>query len=408
MTARKTSTTLADVEEIEPEPADEIAEYRKRCPFPEPADVREALANVLATVGGLEKLTSAERNRRHGRTADPSEKGVKYAYRSVDEVAAAAQRLLGLNGLVLIGSPDRSTADIQTVMVNGNPWTHVVADVYWDLHGPGGTSLTGIRSVGEARDNSDKVWNKVQTIGRKNVLLMLLQIGDPAMDPDNEKHETDAPARAERKWVTIDRLLFDAAGGEAGPAVAFRSLTALLGKLDGDIRRFDDDDPALLIAQAHAVKIAHRYTSWVEAGHDPETVAKDLYTRIAKDGETPDSVLSEEPEPVAVPALVKAGNAALADDATPESETEAARAALDDAWAEHDDAYGGEAAPPESYADVMAAATARLLARFPGTMNETYARALVDSEQEAQEAEDALREEERLAVEAAAGDNGGY
>lgn len=397
-TPRKTADPAPEAEPaaepLPPEPVDPIAAYRARCPFPEPVSVREAIANVLATIGGVEKLTPAERRQRTGRPQPTGEdRGVTYAYRSIDDVAAAAQRLLGLNGIVVLGSVDRKTASIETVTVNSKPWTHVVADVTWSILGPGETSINGIVTVGEGRDNSDKVWNKVQTVARKNLLLMLLQIGDPTMDPDTERYETDAAPAPEREWVKIDRLLHDAAGGEDGPVVAFKALTATLGRISGDIRQYDDDDPALLVARAWAMKIANRYRAWVDAGHDPEETAKAIYTRIAKDGEAPDEVLGEEPPVVEetaepVPALVRAAErAADPVEPAPVDETDAVREALDAAWAAEEERLMAPDTEPADV-DLILDAAATALFRDGTIATMTEARAAVEAEQAAQDAAD--------------------
>jgi hypothetical protein len=149
-------------------------------------NVVEALAAVQAEIGGIAKRTSAERGRSSG------DAGVSYAYRGIDEIAAAAQPLLGKHGIVIV--PSVVSRDTTEIVVNNKPWTDTIVLVEWGIYGPNGSSITA-RTEGWGRDNSDKGINKAMTGAYKNLLLRLLTIGDPGDDTDGATHERDSRRR---------------------------------------------------------------------------------------------------------------------------------------------------------------------------------------------------------------------
>lgn len=159
-----------------------------------PSNVVAALARVMAEMGGVAKLTPQERARQRG--TSPESNTVSYAYRGIDDIAAAAQPLFGRYGVVLL--PNVLSIERTPLTINSRPWENVVATVEWTVYGPGGLDdhLPPVVVVGEGRDNSDKGINKAMTTSFKNLLLRLLCIGDPRDDADRERHETDAPAPA--------------------------------------------------------------------------------------------------------------------------------------------------------------------------------------------------------------------
>lgn len=147
------------------------------------ADVVAALAAVKAEMGGIPKLSPEQRGR-------SGEHGVNYAYRSIDQIAAAAQPLFGKHQVVL--APEVVSYDKDEVLINNRPWSHITMLVRYWVYGPNGSMLPHpVTVVGEGRDNSDKGMNKAQTAAYKNALLRLLDIGDPQDDPDHERHEAD-------------------------------------------------------------------------------------------------------------------------------------------------------------------------------------------------------------------------
>lgn len=155
--------------------------------LPAVTNVVQALARVQAEIGGVEKLSGAERK---ARGLGGGDGGINYAYRGIDQIAAAAQPLFGRHGVVI--SPTVLSSDVTQIELNGRPWTDTTVLVDWTIYGPGGVEdrITA-RTEGQGRDNSDKGRNKAMTGAFKNLLLRLLCIGDPGDDPDNHTYESD-------------------------------------------------------------------------------------------------------------------------------------------------------------------------------------------------------------------------
>lgn len=157
-----------------------------------------ALAAITGRLGPIEKLTPAERRKR-GMSGGGEEggAGIKYAYRGVDQVATELQPLLGEYGVVIV--PRIGSHEIDQIEVGGKPWTSHRVMVHWTIYGPGGVDdHIEATTLGEGRDNSDKGVNKATTAAYKNLLLRMFSIGDPAEDPDNERHETSAAPPQQR------------------------------------------------------------------------------------------------------------------------------------------------------------------------------------------------------------------
>lgn len=155
--------------------------------LPPPTNVIAAIARVEAEIGGIEKLTRQERQRR-GMHADTGDKGVSWAYRGIDQIAQAAQPLLGRYGVVIVPTVTRHVVD--EITINNNPWTDTTVFVKWKIYGPGGvTDKITSRTIGLGRDNSDKGFNKAMTNAYKNLLLRLLSIGDPKDDQDHTAYD---------------------------------------------------------------------------------------------------------------------------------------------------------------------------------------------------------------------------
>lgn len=161
-----------------------------------------ALARVQQFIGGVPKMTTAEHRKRTGAQPDPEDRGVKYAFRSIDQITARAQPLFGRYGIVIV--PRVGSYDQQNIEVAGKPWVEITMTVHWTIYGPGGRDdMLEASTIGVGRDNSDKGANKAMTSAYKNLVLRLLTIGDPDDDPDHEKHDTDkrppklTPAEAE-------------------------------------------------------------------------------------------------------------------------------------------------------------------------------------------------------------------
>lgn len=147
-----------------------------------PTNVIAALARVEAEMGGVAKKTGAQRGR--------TESGVNYAYRGIDEIAAAAQSLLGKYGVVMV--PTVVSRDTIEITVGGKPWTDTFVLIEWHIYGPGGVDdVITSRTEGWGRDNADKGINKAMTGAYKNLMLRMLCIGDPGDDTDGASHERD-------------------------------------------------------------------------------------------------------------------------------------------------------------------------------------------------------------------------
>jgi len=151
-------------------------------------DVTSALANVMAELGGIEKMTADERRRRG---MGGGEQGIAYAYRGIDQIAAAVQPLLAKHGVVIV--PTETESRITEVTVNNKPWTDTHIRIQWTILGPNNSMVTAM-SEGQGRDNSDKGINKATTSAFKNLLLRLFCIGDPSDDTDGHTAEADAQA----------------------------------------------------------------------------------------------------------------------------------------------------------------------------------------------------------------------
>lgn len=151
-------------------------------------NVVTALSNVMQEIGGIEKLTAEERRRRGMGGGDT---GVGYAYRGIDQIAAAAQPLFGKHGVIIV--PSVTEQHVEQIQINNRPWSDTSITVAWSIYGPGGPNdvITAV-TTGIGRDNSDKGVNKAMTGAFKNLLLRLLCIGDPADDTDGHTHEADA------------------------------------------------------------------------------------------------------------------------------------------------------------------------------------------------------------------------
>lgn len=177
-------------------------------------NVIEGIARVMATIGGIKKLTPQQRQRLGMSGGDAQ--GITYAYRSIDQLAQHAQPLFGMHGVVIVPN----VVDEQTVKIlkgsgagaslETTPWTRTRLEVEWSIYGPGGvtdkiTSLT----VGLADDNSDKAVNKGMTAAFKNLLLRILCIGDPQDDADGLDSNAPGEYRDPAPKQPFGKILFD-------------------------------------------------------------------------------------------------------------------------------------------------------------------------------------------------------
>jgi len=201
----------------------------KPAPSTPAATVVEALAAIMGELGGIEKLTSAERQRRGLGGGDG---GISYAYRGVDQIAAAVQPLLAKHGVVVV--PFVTASEVKEIQVNNRPWSDTFVTVKWAVYGPNG-SMVEACTEGWGRDNSDKGYNKAMTGAFKNLLLRLLCIGDPDDDTDGITHERDAAGDRPRAASDRDRARADIEGPrELSPA---QEVAALFSTLDADTKK---------------------------------------------------------------------------------------------------------------------------------------------------------------------------
>lgn len=172
----------------------------------ETRNVVSSLAAIMGELGGIGKMTSAERQRKG--IATDGGGGVSYAYRGIDQIAAAVQPLLAKHGVVIV--PTSTESKVVDIVVNSKPWTDTSIRIEWTVAGPNDTYLKAC-SEGQGRDNSDKGLNKAFTSAYKNLLLRLFAIGDPDDDPDTNRVEAELPAptypkKVEKLWERMQAL----------------------------------------------------------------------------------------------------------------------------------------------------------------------------------------------------------
>jgi hypothetical protein len=176
--------------EPEPEPAPEEVSEPDR---PMPTNVIEAIRRVMEDLPGIAKVTGAQHRKRTGQSS--SDDTVPYAYRSIEQITAEAQRLFGKYGVVFIPEvippPDPKLAEREfTQGQKGTRWTDTYLTVNYRIFGPGGMEdvVTAGPFMGIGRDNSDKGYNKAMTQVFKQALLQILCIGDPQDEGEHERH----------------------------------------------------------------------------------------------------------------------------------------------------------------------------------------------------------------------------
>lgn len=146
-----------------------------------PTNVIQALCRVMADLPTISKEVH--------QPAPGQEGGVKYPFRSIEQIVPFTQDLFARYGIVL--APHRITKwDLREITVREKPWTDDRLTVLFRCYGPGGpTDFIELEVPGVGRDNSDKGSNKAMTAAMKYALTQALQIaGD---DPDFERAEAD-------------------------------------------------------------------------------------------------------------------------------------------------------------------------------------------------------------------------
>lgn len=198
-------------------------------PKPAPRNVIEAIARVELEVGGIRRLTPEQRRKLTGVAGESN--GITFAYRGIDQIAAAAQQLFGEYGVVIV--PRASTPEIIKILkgnatLENTQWTRTTVEVRWDIYGPGGVDdkITSV-TIGVADDNADKSVNKAMTAAFKNLLLRILCIGDPQDDTDQyqDPNPGNGPQAAEPPADPI-KVLFGRVKQYAGTPFADEMMDA--------------------------------------------------------------------------------------------------------------------------------------------------------------------------------------
>ena len=195
----------------------------------EPSNVIEAIRRVMLDLPGIGKMMGEDHKKRSGGQAGGGERGITYAYRSIEQITGEAQSLFAHHGVVFVPRvlttanqteriielltgagvaispegfgqvmsnmlPDPSSIEREFTMGNaGTRWTDTYLTVEYTIYGPGGTDdhITAGPFLAVGRDNSDKGFNKAMTQAFKQCLLQLLSIGDPQDEGEHQRHEQD-------------------------------------------------------------------------------------------------------------------------------------------------------------------------------------------------------------------------
>lgn len=267
-------------------PPPEVAEEVELDPFddlPAPRNVIEALSRVTWQIGGIRKLTPAQRRQLSGVAGD--DKGVTFAYRGIDQIASAAQPLFGRYGVVVV--PKANPPEVIKIIkgsatMDTTTWTRTTIEVEWSIYGPGGVDDKIVAvTYGVADDNSDKSVNKAMTAAFKNVLLRVLCIGDPADDTDRLQNPQDYESSHHPEPVAPPPddpivVLFNRVKGYGGTPVA-DELIALTKTMPGTkltesgLKRNDEfrDKVAAILDAADAAALAEAQDAAAEAPQVP-------------------------------------------------------------------------------------------------------------------------------------------
>jgi hypothetical protein len=131
-------------------------------------------------------------------------KKIDYTFRSIEAIAARAQAVFAVVGLVL--SP-RKLVRLEWENVtsrSNNPGRHWVGQWRWKLwcDGPNGREEEILETAGECIEYGDKGINKAQTQSRKNALVAALNLAERAWDPDSytpEERVREQPQQGRRQ-----------------------------------------------------------------------------------------------------------------------------------------------------------------------------------------------------------------
>lgn len=247
--------------------------------LPAPTNVIQAIARVMAEIGGIEKLTPQQRRAR-GMSGGDAE-GIKYAYRGIDQLAQHAQPLFGKYGVVIV--PNVVDVEIDKIVkgsstMENTQWTRTTVTVEWTLYGPSEfpteNDFITSKVIGVGDDNSDKGMNKAMTAAFKNLLLRILCIGDPQDDADGRDENQPMEYRDPAPEQPFGKTLFD------------------------QIKASDDDKLKALLRQ-FALDKGKRLTEKVLVEDEP--FAREVYEAIVRYGYDQEPA-ADEPSPAEPPA----------------------------------------------------------------------------------------------------------
>jgi hypothetical protein len=158
-----------------------------------------------------------------GKDSKMTEGPARYDYRGIEDIMPHVKQLFARHGVHV--SPMYETIKDEGIILNGKPWNRVVLQGTFRFGANDGSYIVA-RTIGEARDNSDKAYNKAMTAAYKYAITQVLAISD-GDDPDAYHPEQGA------------------AGAAGGPDILpnYEALKALgpmlkLALLDGAVKEF--------------------------------------------------------------------------------------------------------------------------------------------------------------------------
>ncbi len=155
--------------------------------IPRGAESGDGMSDTLTVTQAIAKVMTELPAIGKGGKSDPSQGG--YAYRGIEQITSAAQRLFGAHGVVFV--PEVVKTEVKEITVASKPWTDTFLQVVYHVYGPGGDSIDVGPLFAIGRDNSDKGSNKAMTQAFKQALLQVLCISDSKDDSDGQSHEAD-------------------------------------------------------------------------------------------------------------------------------------------------------------------------------------------------------------------------
>jgi ERF superfamily len=150
-------------------------------PIPEPpaqVPVHVAWWRVMCDVRDIPKT---------GEFRDQDRGPVKWTFRPVDHVVAAASNSVRRHGVFL--APVKTVLDYsEKTSRSGTRMRECTATVTWRVFGPMGDHFD-VEVAGEALDTSDKATTKAQTVSYRQALIYLLLVPTGQRDPDEDHYE---------------------------------------------------------------------------------------------------------------------------------------------------------------------------------------------------------------------------